>query len=386
MATNTTIPPLGGLMSNGGDTYISNTFTATVGNRIGIPTEIKNGEGRVALIPSDVQTLLKTATSVSVRIQSGAGLKSGFSDDDYIRAGATIEATATDLYDTSDLIVKVKEPQIEDMQLMKPGSTLFGYLHLAPDPQLVTELTTKHITSIALEHLEAFSGTPQLNPMSEIAGKIAVQMGATYLYTSNGGSGILLGGLGGTSRGMVTILGAGCAGRTAAVLAANMGAKVTIFDKNPEALRIAYSLHPNIETSFVSEDALYNILPHTDILIGAILIPGSVAPKIVTREMVKTMRKGSVIVDISADQGGCIETVRPTTHTSPSYVDEDIIHVAIQNLPGAVPKTSSTILSGVMMQYVKNIPGMIINSNAVVNGVTLMDKAVCTMGGVVFRF
>lgn len=359
--------------------------TTVIGKVIGIPTEIKNGEGRVALIPSDVQTLLRSVDGLTVNVQSGAGIKSGFSDVDYVNVGAIIQPDAKSLYESADFVIKVKEPQPADIALIQPKSTLFGYLHLAPEPQLVEGLMQKQITSIALEHLEVFSGTPLLNPMSEIAGKIAVQMGAVYLYTSNNGSGVLLGGLGGTPRGNVTILGAGCAGRTAAVLAANMGANVTVFDKSPEALRIAHSMHTNIETRFVSEEALLDVLPRTDILIGAILIPGATTPKLVSREMVRTMPKGSVIVDVSADQGGCIETVFPTTHTSPSYVDEGVTHIAIQNLPGAVPKTSSTILSGVIMQYVKNLPGKTLSSVDVYNSVSLMDKAVCTIHGTLFR-
>lgn len=359
--------------------------TITVGKQIGIPTEIKNGEGRVALTPDAVNTLLQTVPDVTVRVQSNAGKNSGFTDEQYIAAGAIIESTAESLYGNSNLIVKVKEPQPQDMNLIQPGSALFGYLHLAPEPSLIQRLVEKTILSFALEHIEVFSGTPLLNPMSEIAGKIAVQMGAVYLYTSQGGRGLLLGGLGGVPRGNVTILGAGCAGRTAALLAANMGAKVTVFDKNPEALRIAQTLHTNIETLFVSDKELYDVLAKTDLLIGAILVPGTTAPKIISRDMVSKMPPGSVIVDISADQGGCIETVRPTTHSNPSYVEEGVIHVAIQNLPGAVPRTSSTVLSGVMMQYLKDVPGKTFHLNEAQLGTTLINKSICTFNGTFIR-
>lgn len=359
--------------------------TITVGNQLGIPTEIKNGEGRVALTPDAVKTLLQTVPDLTVRVQSGAGMNSGFADVQYQNAGAIIEATAEQLYSKSNLIVKVKEPQQQDMDLIQPNSTLFGYLHLAPEPSLVRRFGEKSILSFALEHMEVFSGTPLLNPMSEIAGKIAVQMGAVYLYTSQGGRGILLGGLGGTPRGNVTILGAGCAGRTAALLAANMGAKVTIFDKSPEALRFAHTLHPNIETLFISDNALHDVLRTTDLLIGAILVPGATAPKIVSRDMVSKMPTGSVIVDVSADQGGCIETIRPTTHSEPSYVDEGVIHVGIQNLPGAVPRTASTVLSGVMMQYLKDLPGKTFDLEEARRGTTLLNKSICTFDGIFIR-
>lgn len=351
---------------------------------IGIPKEVKNGEGRVVLIPDDVRSLTATH-NLTVLVENNAGVISGFTDEDYIKAGAKVVGVE-ELYNQATLIVKVKEPQPEDLQYMDSRHTVFSYLHLAPTPELVKALLAQKITSVALEHVELNGKYPLLNPMSEIAGKIAIQTATYYLYTSNQGRGILLGGVGGTPKGNVTILGAGCAGRSSALLAANMGAHVTVFDKNPEALRLVETLHQNIESRFISSTALEEVLPTTDVLIGAILIPGLNAPKIVTESMVKTMPKGSVIVDISADQGGCVETIKPTTHTNPSYVKHGVIHMGIQNLPGAVPRTSSTVLSGTVMQYVAELAVTDLNGESVLTSYTEMFlSSMCTKDGVLLR-
>lgn len=329
---------------------------------LGIPKEVKQGEGRVALVPNDVGVLLQEIPELTVYVARDAGKVAGFSNEDYEYVGAKIapynidRACANiDLYKSAQYIVKVKEPQQSDLEYLNSSHTLFGYLHLPPNPDLVKSLCDTGCTAIALEKVEMNGKYPLLNPMSEIAGKISIQTAANYLYTSKGGKGILLGGIAGTPKGQVTILGAGTAGRSAAILAANMGANVTVYDKNPEALRIANTMHPNIEGRFISSGELEKILPITDILIGAILVPGSKAPKIVSEDMVKKMEAGSVIVDISADEGGCIETIRPTTHSDPVYVRHGVIHCGIQNLPGAVPRTSSIILSGTIRDYVKEL-------------------------------
>lgn len=350
---------------------------------IGIPKEVKNGEGRVALIPSDVSILCQQH-GLTVLVERGAGDIAGFCDDDYIRVGAQVKSIY-ELYNEANLIVKVKEPQPSDLMFMNSTHVVFSYLHLAPTPSLVAELLDKKITSIALEHVELNGKYPLLNPMSEIAGKIAIQTAAYYLYTSNQGKGVLLGGVGGTPKGNVVVLGGGCAGRSSALLAANMGAKVTVLDKNPEALRLAETLHPNIETRFISPNVLDTLLPTADIVIGAILIPGQNAPKIVTADMVMKMQKGSVIVDISADQGGCIETIRPTTHTDPAYIKYGVIHMGIQNLPGAVPQTSSTVLSGTIMQYVADLAvADLQDGNGGVSDEKFI-KSMCTKNGVLLR-
>lgn len=322
---------------------------------LGIPKEVKEGEGRVALVPNDVAVLKQDIPDLVVNVTTGAGELAGFSDDDYIDAGANVLDANLYTYKSSQYIVKVKEPQIQDLCNLKPDHILFGYLHLPPNPKLTENLCQTGCTAIALEKVEMAGKYPLLNPMSEIAGKLAIQIGATYLHTSREGKGILLGGIAGTPKGQVTILGAGTAGRSAAILAANMGANVTVYDKNPEALRVANTMHPNIEGRFISNAELEKILPITDILIGAVLIPGSKAPKIVSKEMVNKMESGSVIVDISADEGGCIETIKPTSHNDPYYKYNGIIHVGIQNLPGAVPRTASIILSGTIREYVKEL-------------------------------
>lgn len=326
---------------------------------LGIPREVKNGEGRVALVPNDVAVLLSQTPELDgklkIFVETSAGVTAGFSDADYEAAGATIVDNAEDLYGSAEYIVKVKEPIESDMRYLNHKHVLLGYLHLAPNPPLTQFLLENKVIAFALEHIEIHGAFVALNPMSDLAGKIAVQTAAYHLYTSQGGKGILLGGIAGISRGRVTILGAGTAGRAAAQLAANMGASVTVFDINPLALKRVAELHPSIDTMFMDNDTLSRVLQTTDILIGAVYIPGKSAPKLVTNDMVNLMEPGSVIVDISADQGGCIESIYPTSHEIPSYEYNNVIHIGIPNLPGAVPRTASTILSGTIVQYVKDL-------------------------------
>jgi alanine dehydrogenase len=321
--------------------------------RIGVPSETKPMEGRVALIPEAVADLV--GAGLAVHVQSGCGLGSGFSDQDYARAGAVLQPDAGALYGASDLVVKVKEPTASDLANLRPSHTLFCFLHLAPNPHLTDELCRIGLSAIAFETLEVGGRLPLLAPMSEIAGRVAVQAGAHYLHGSLGGSGVLLGGVAGTPKGQVVVLGAGMAGRNAALCAAGLGASVTVFDRQADALRQVESLHPGIAGRYMSESALKGLLPATDLLIGAVLLPGKAAPRLVTREMVAAMPAGSVIVDISIDQGGCVETMRVTDYRDPVFVEEGIVHMGVANLPGAVPRTASCALSGAILPWVQRL-------------------------------
>jgi alanine dehydrogenase len=318
--------------------------------RVGIPRETKSMEGRVALIPEAVAELV--SSGVPVHVQSEAGIGSGFSDCRYVDAGAVVEPDAARTYAAANIIVKVKEPIDGDLQLLRSSHQLFCFLHLAPNPALTAELCRIGLTAIAFETLEVDGRLPLLAPMSEIAGRVAIQAGAHYLHGSLGGSGLLLGGVAGTEKGHVVVLGAGMAGRNAALSAASLGAAVTVFDRNVEALRLAEASSVRIEGRYMSEAALRSVLPQTDLLVGAVLLPGKTAPRLVTRDMVATMRPGSVIVDISIDQGGCIETMRTTDYRDPVFVEEGVIHMGVANLPGAVPRTSSCALSGAILPWV----------------------------------
>jgi len=352
---------------------------------VGIPTETKIGEGRVALVPDDVDTLLNHTPelkNLEIYIQSGAGQKSGYSDSMYSSVGAKVVRYAEELYANSKYIVKVKEPIESDKKYLNSSHILLSYLHLAAEPDLVTFLTKNKVESYALEHIEVHGMYVALNPMSEIAGKLSVQKAAHYLYSSTGGKGILLSGIPGVKRCHVVVLGAGTAGRAAAKLAAEMGAKVSIFDINPLALQKAELVHNRIEPVFMSNSALKEYVKTCDVLIGAVYIPGKSAPKLVTREMVKSMEPSSVIVDISADQGGCVETMRPTTHENPFFVDEGVIHVGIPNLPGTVPQTSSRILSGTIVKYVKDL--ILAKTNETIMQ-DYLRLSLCTQAGTLHR-
>lgn len=317
---------------------------------VGVPKEIKPMEGRIALTPDAVADLV--AEGITVLVQASAGDLSGFDDDAYRRAGARLVDDAAALYGNAQLIVKVKEPVEGDLQHLRSDHLLFCYLHLAPNPVLTQALLSKKLTGVAFETVEVNGRLPLLAPMSEIAGRVAVQAASHYLHGSMGGCGLLLGGVAGTSRGRVVVLGAGMAGKNAAQVAAALGAEVLVFDKNTDALREVEKFSPLIKGLYMSGAALRACLPDTDILVGAVLVPGARAPKLVTRELVKLMPKGSVIVDISIDQGGCVETMRVTDYRNPVFVEEGVVHMGVANLPGAVPKTSAAALSGVIAPYV----------------------------------
>lgn len=319
--------------------------------RIGIPTEIKPKEGRVALVPAACGELV--CAGHQVFIQAGAGKLSGFADEAYRVLGVSILENAEALYGSSELIVKVKEPIEGDLKWLKKEHLLFCYLHLAANPALTQGLCSIGLTAIAFETVEEAGRLPLLAPMSEIAGRVAVQVGTHLLHASMGGKGILLGGVPGAERGKVVVLGAGVSGMRAAETAAGMGANVIVYDKYAEPLRRVCQLSPLITGKFAYADTIAEDLKTADLVIGAVLVPGAKAPKLVTEAMVKAMEPGSVIVDIAIDQGGCVETIRATNYLEPTYVLHGVIHMGVTNMPGAVPYTSTQALCGAILPYVQ---------------------------------
>ena len=324
--------------------------------RIGIPREIKDNEYRVGLTPASVAELV--ANGHRVLVEQGAGVGSGLPDDAYAKAGAQLCHGPGEIFATSDLIVKVKEPQPSETKLLRRGQMLFTYLHLAPDPQLTRALMDSSAACIAYETVTSpTGGLPLLTPMSEVAGRLAAQVGAHYLEREAGGRGILLGGVPGVSPADVLVLGGGVAGANAAHVALGMGATVTVVDRNLDALRRLSGLMPGLRTVFSTRAALQHLAPRADLLIGTVLVPGDATPKLVTREMVASMKQGAVIVDISADQGGCCETTRPTSHSDPTYVVEGVTHYCVTNMPGAVPRTSTFALNNATLPFVLALAG-----------------------------
>lgn len=318
--------------------------------RIGIPKEVKTLEGRVALTPAAGGEVVRHGHELSV--QAGAGQASGYRDEDYARAGARIVPDAPGLYAAAEIIVKVKEPVAAELKLLRKDHVLFSYLHLAANAELTRALQQIGLTAIAFETVESRGRLPLLAPMSEIAGRLAVQIGATLLHTPRGGRGVLLGGLAASERGRVVILGAGEAGGTACAAAAALGAEVTVFARSWESLARMHALGPNVTALSSSHQAIAEALRTADLLIGAVLIPGARAPRLVTVDMVRDMRAGAAIVDISVDQGGCIGTTRPTDYSDPTYVREGVVHFAVTNMPGAVPRTASQALAAALLPYV----------------------------------
>jgi alanine dehydrogenase len=321
--------------------------------RIGIPKEIKVREGRVGLTPAACAECI--AAGHELFVQTSAGLLSGFSDAAYEAVGVTVVADAETLYGESGLIVKVKEPQEDDCNYLRSDHLLFCYLHLAAEPTLTRRLCEIGMTAVAFETVEVDGGLPLLTPMSVIAGTVSLQVCACLLHGSEGGKGILLGGLAGTERGRVVILGAGAAGGAAARLAAASGAEVTVFDKRGDRLESMRGMAPNITTRYAFQADIDDAVPEADILIGAVLIPGKRAPHVVSEEVIKRMRPGSVVADISIDQGGCIETSRPTTYDAPTFVQHGVIHFCVTNMPGVVQQTASKALSAALIPFVRQI-------------------------------
>lgn len=318
---------------------------------IGVPKEIKNHEYRVGLVPAGVRALVRSGHTVI--IQAGAGEGSGISDQEFTQAGAQILSAAPEVYGQADMIIKVKEPLPAEYPLLREGQILYAYLHLAPAPELTQALLDRKVIGVAYETIQLLDGSlPLLTPMSVVAGRMAIQIGAHYLEKGFGGRGVLLGGVPGVARGKVTILGAGTVGTNAAKIAIGLGAYVTILDNNPQRLTYLDDIFGTRINTLMSN--YYNIsesVRESHVVIGGVLIPGAKAPKLVTREMIGTMKKGTVVVDVSVDQGGCCETTRPTTHEDPIYLVDGVIHYGVTNMPAAVARTSTFALTNVTLAY-----------------------------------
>jgi alanine dehydrogenase len=346
--------------------------------RIGVPTEIKDHESRVGMTPSGVRDL--TSDGHTVYIEKGAGTGSGFSDDEYKTAGGKVLTDADAVYKEADMIVKVKEPVADDLKRMKDGQILFTYLHLAPVPDLTASLLTKKIKGIAYETITGRGGSlPLLTPMSEVAGRMSVHIGAYYLQKPNGGRGILLGGVPGVLPADVVIIGGGIVGINAAKMALGLGARVTILDNNLDRLRYLDDIFQGTVQTLASNKAhIADAVRGADLLVGGVLIPGAAAPKLVTREMVKTMKKGSVIVDVAIDQGGCVEGVHPTTHSNPTFEVDGVIHYCVANMPGAVPRTSTIALTNATLPFTRILANLgferaIRENSGLAEGVNVLD-------------
>ncbi|MDB6133223.1 MAG: ald [Verrucomicrobiales bacterium] len=317
---------------------------------IGLPREIKAQENRVALTPSATWQLVKNGHQVMVERDAGAG--SGFLTGEYERAGCRIVDGPRGIFEEADIIVKVKEPQPAEVAMLRGGQTLFTYLHLAANKQLTESLMASKCTAIAYETVEVNRRLPLLEPMSEIAGSMSVVVGGYHLARHQGGRGVLLGGVPGVLPGKVVVLGGGTAGVNAARMATGLGADVTILEVDMERMRFLDITMATAHTLYSSEASLTTLLPQVDLIIGAVLVPGAKAPKLITREMLRLMPEGSVLVDIAVDQGGCAETTRPTTHNNPTYVEEGVIHYCVANMPGAFSRTATQALTNVTHRYV----------------------------------
>jgi alanine dehydrogenase len=320
--------------------------------RVGVPKEVKDSEYRVGLVPSTVREL--TANGHEVIVERNAGLGAGVTDADYQAVGAQIAPDADQVYSGAELVVKVKEPLAGERKKLRHGQILFTYLHLAADPAQTADLMAAGVIAIAYETVTSAQGTlPLLTPMSEVAGRMAPHVGARCLEKENGGRGVLLGGVPGVPPADVVILGGGVAGSNAAFISSGMGATVTVVDRNPDVLRrIANQLGARVRTVFSTSDAVEALCRRADLVIGSVLLPGAAAPKLITAATVKAMKPGAVIVDIAIDQGGCSETSRPTSHSAPTYVVDEVVHYCVTNMPGAVARTSTFALNNVTLPFV----------------------------------
>ncbi|HEY1099176.1 MAG TPA: alanine dehydrogenase [Myxococcota bacterium] len=319
---------------------------------IGCPTEIKTRENRVGIIPASVFEL--TSAGHKVIVQAGAGLGSGITDDHYKAAGAEIVATAEDVWANAEIICKVKEPLSPEFKLMRKGQILYTYLHLAPEPELTKVLVDNQVTGIAYETIQVGNTLPLLKPMSEVAGKMSVQVGAWCLEKEHGGKGILLGGVPGVPRAKVVVIGGGVVGVNAAKVAVGMGADVTIVDSSLERLEYLEDIFmERAQTLYSTKASIAEQVKTADLVIGAVLVAGARAPRLVTRELLSTMEPGSVIVDVAVDQGGCVETMKITTHDNPTFVVDGVVHYGVANMPGAVPRTSTFALNHATFPYLR---------------------------------
>jgi alanine dehydrogenase len=326
--------------------------------KIGVPKEIKNNENRVGLVPAGVRQLVEDGHELYVETNAGTGI--GIEDAEYVAAGAQILPSLEAVFDTATMIIKVKEPQPREIALLKPHHILYTYLHLAADKDLTEGLMKSGSTCVAYETIQSANGAlPLLLPMSEVAGRMSTQVGATYLTKDRGGKGVLLGGVPGVKRGKVTVIGCGVAGTNAIKMAMGLGADVTAIDLNVQRLAEMDDLFDTrITTLFSNTQNIEEAVTNSDLVIGAVLVPGAKAPKLVTREMISKMEPGSVVVDIAVDQGGCIETCKPTTHENPTFLVDGVIHYCVANMPGAVARTSTYALTNVTLKYARLIARM----------------------------
>ena len=320
--------------------------------RIGVPKEIKVLENRVGLTPESVREVVQQGHEDVVERDAGQGI--GMVDDDYVRAGAKVAATAREVFGAADMIVKVKEPQAVERAMLRKGQVLFTYLHLAPDPEQARDLIKSEAICIAYETVTSSSGgLPLLAPMSEVAGRMAVQAGAHFLEKAHGGKGVLLGGVPGVDPAIVVVLGGGVVGTHSIHIALGMGAEVWVLDRSVDVLRRLWAQFGRpLNTVFSTRDAIERHVLNADLVIGGVLIPGASAPKLVTAAMVKKMKPGSVVVDVAIDQGGCFETSRPTTHAEPTYIVDGVVHYCVANMPGGVPRTSTFALNNATLPFV----------------------------------
>jgi alanine dehydrogenase len=321
--------------------------------RIGVPKEIKVHEYRVGLVPAGIRELVTAGHHVSVETGAGAGI--GVTDADFKAAGASIAADAASVFSTADMVVKVKEPQPQEYARLRPNQILFTYLHLAADKPQAEGLMASGAAAIAYETVTAADNSlPLLTPMSEVAGRMSVQVGAAYLQKANGGFGVLLGGVPGVAPATVVVLGGGVAGTHAAEMAMGMGADVTVVDRSLKRLRELAALYGNrLKTAYSTTQLIETLCRDADLIVGSVLVAGAAAPKLLTRKMLQQMKPGAVLVDISIDQGGCFETSRPTTHADPTYVVDGVVHYCVTNMPGAVPRTSTFALTNATLPYVR---------------------------------
>lgn len=326
--------------------------------RIGVPKEIKIHEYRVGLVPAGVKELVAAGHAVSIETQAGAAI--GFDDDSYRASGAHIVASAAELFAQCELIVKVKEPQPAEYAQLRRGQILFTYLHLAADPAQARGLLAAGVTAIAYETVTAAdTSLPLLTPMSEVAGRMAIQVGAHYLQKTNGGSGVLLGGVPGVAPARVLVIGGGTAGTHAIEMALGLGAEVTVLDRSVARLRqLAQQFGSRLHTVYSTRDSIEALVAQANVVVGSVLVAGAAAPKLVTRAMIERMRAGSVLIDIAIDQGGCFETSRPTSHAEPVYTEAGVIHYCVTNMPGAVPGTSTLALTNATLPFVRAIAAL----------------------------
>jgi len=325
--------------------------------KIGLPKEIKDNEYRVGLTPAGVNALVNAGHEVFVQKSAGEG--SGFPDEQYVKAGGKLLNTADEVWQTGDMIVKVKEPIAPEYPRMREDQLLFTYLHLAPELELTKQMMDRKVTGVAYETITDHNGKlPLLTPMSEVAGRMSVQVGATYLEKMNGGKGILLGGVPGVPAANVMIIGGGVVGTEAAKMAVGLGARVTILDRDLNRLRQLDDIFlSKVQTMASSRYAIEEAIAHSDLVIGAVLVVGAAAPKLVTRDMLKLVPQGAVLVDVAVDQGGCFETTHATTHSNPTYYEEGVLHYCVANMPGAVPRTSTFALTNATLPYAIALAG-----------------------------